>query len=358
MMRRVGIWSETVEFQTYMIAKAAQLSEYAVDIMTKPKHEGNHQGHSFYYEKLEKLERVRVLQKFEPIQLQWLYIQTSSRPITRDLVNLSRYAQHIGIFSTCGNLPYTRMLVSQLKEIVKYFPVSLKSERVFLPDILYEFDIYRAWSKRYHLGIDVHSNFLDDPLLSAKLFADDWKQSSLRKYCFNFIGNRNPESRTQIIQTVQSYLASQAQSNLNRNDYLWIEYGDNPGEIRGVPPVEYIDYLSESDFTLCPPGYMRTTHRVIEALVRGSIPVLHADELELYNLDLQDQVNCVAVRHQDWIEAIKRLLSLSQSDIEEIRCNILAMRQKYLTPQSYSRRLGMRMGLICEAESDSSNAAA
>lgn len=351
MTRRVGIWSETVEFQTYMIAKAATLRGYSVDVITQPKNASKHHGHLFYYEKLEKLECVRVLQEAAATALDWLYIQISAEPAIKQLLHLSQYAKHIAIFSACGKLSYGKTLRSQIREVVKYFPISLRAERVFLPDGLYPFDLYGAWAKRYHIGIDVHSNFLDDSSLSAKLFAADWSPNAIRKYRFNFIGNRNPQPRTQIVQTIKSYLSSQHYSRQDSDEYLWIEYGDDPGEVRGVAPVEYIGYLSESDFTLCPPGYFRATHRVVEALVRGSIPVLHADELELYDLDLQNQVNCLTVDHKNWIQTVERLINMPHQEIVQIRSNILAMRAQHLTAASYSKKLSAKMGLANEPQS-------
>jgi hypothetical protein len=119
------------------------------------------------------------------------------------------------------------------------------------------------------------------------------------------------------------------------SDILWIEYGDDPGEARGVPAFKYIDYLSDSDFTLYPPGYSPLTHRVIEALVRGSIPVLHEQELELYDIHFQNRVNCVAVKNGDWLTAIKEIQAISQDVVIEMRSNILAMKDTYLSNERY-----------------------
>jgi hypothetical protein len=67
MTRRVAIWTKTVEFETYAIAKAALPCGYLVDVVTRAKYDSDHSGHRFYYEKLEQYQHIRVLQKAEPL---------------------------------------------------------------------------------------------------------------------------------------------------------------------------------------------------------------------------------------------------------------------------------------------------
>lgn len=177
-----------------------------------------------------------------------------------------------------------------------------------------------------------------------------WQTKDIRKYKFNFIGNRNPQLRTEIISSINSYLLSQSLDPINDNisnlEILWIEYGDEPGEERGVPASEYMNYLSESDFTLCPPGYIKMTHRVIESLIRGSIPVLHEEELELYDINLQDRVNCVAVKNRNWIRAIKVIADMQLNEIHKMRYNISKIKNKYLLHEAFSHNLNVKMGIV------------
>ncbi|MCL6435187.1 MAG: hypothetical protein K6T90_13425 [Leptolyngbyaceae cyanobacterium HOT.MB2.61] len=346
MTQHVGIWAASVEFQTYTIARAATSCSCPVFVITAPKDKIAHFGHSLYYDKLKKLPHVKVLNSWDGLHLDWLYIQISSDLPRGELAEAVKHSRHIGLFSSCGKTSFSKTLLSQVKEVIKYFPVTLKAERVFLADGFYPTDLYSIWAKRYLMGIDVHSNFLDNPDLLLKMFAFEWKPEVTRKYRLNFIGNRKPQFRTELINTIKSYLISQ---NLwNSSEYLWIEYGDEPGEKRGVPPAEFIHYLTESDFTLCPPGYAKLTHRVIEALVRGSIPVLHTEELELYDSHLQDQINCLAVHHSNWVKAIDQLIHMPESKIVQIRSSILAMKEDILSNEAFSRKLGTKMGLVYE----------
>lgn len=348
--KTVCIWAATVECLTFTIARTASLSGAKVQVVTKPKDQGGFLGHTLFYEKLEELDNVTVLNRFEPVDLDWLYIETAPGFLMSELMNCARYAKHIAFFSSCGKPDYARTIWAQLKESKKYFPVIFRAERVFLIDGFYPADLYSLWAKRYLMGFDVHSNFLGKGDLHDKMFAFEWRPEAIRKYKLNFIGNRNPRSRTEVIHSIKSYLTSQnlfpTSASQSASGLIWIEYGDDPGEKRGVAPIEFVGLLSESDFTLSPPGYVKLTHRVVEALVRGSIPVLHEDELELYDMNLRDRVNCIAVKDKNWVEAVELITTMSQEDIVQMRSNILAMQHEYLSDEAFTRRLATKLGLV------------
>jgi hypothetical protein len=350
MTQNICIWAVTVECLTYTIARTAALSGVNVYVVTKPKDQESYYGHSLFYEKLEEIKNVTILNQFEPIELDWLYIELAATGLNSQLINCARHARQIGLLSSCSKPSYVKAIGGQLKEIVKYLPIALKAKRVFLIDGFYKFDLYGLYAKRLLTGYDVHSNFLGSDELHHKMFAFAWRPEALRKYKLNFIGNRNPQHRTELIASVKSHLTSQGLLS-NQEDYsdsklVWIEYGDSAGEKRGVESTEYIHLLSESDFTLSPPGYIKMTHRTIEALVQGSIPVLHENELGLYDIDLRNRVNCLTVKNQDWVAATKTIMTISQEEVIYMRSNILAMRDKFLSDEAFSRRLQTKMGLV------------
>jgi hypothetical protein len=97
-----------------------------------------------------------------------------------------------------------------------------------------------------------------------------------------------------------------------------------------LPPTEFVRILTDSDFTLAPLGYSLVTHRPIEALLRGSIPVLHACELDLYDLGLADGVNCIAVRRDAWPAAIERIMAMSDAEVLRMRENARDMLDRQL----------------------------
>ena len=353
MVTKLGIWSPKVECLAYTIARSCVGKDCQVFIFTKPKQEVEYRGHSFYYDKLQRLEQVIILHEVEAIQLDWLYLLgLPPNPSQPDLKECVKNAQHLGLYSGVRKGSYFRNNLQQLKEFIKLFPLSLQLDKVFLGDGFYELDFYSAIAQKELVGIDVHSNFLENQELYEKLFAFQWQPQDKRKYQFNFIGNRSPNWRTQIINQIRGELEKQQFSLTtdpefadNSSNMLWIEYGDEPGEKRGVSPQEYIQCLLDSDFTLCPPGYSRLTHRVVEALVLGSIPVLHEEELAIYDLALKDEYNCLAVKNQDWLASIEKIITMKQDQIEEMRKNIIAMKESYLTDTAFCKRLKTKIGV-------------
>jgi hypothetical protein len=103
--------------------------------------------------------------------------------------------------------------------------------------------------------------------------------------------------------------------------------------------------LTDSDFTLSPPGYSLVTHRPVEALLRGSIPVLNTDELDLYDLDLVDGVNCIAVPSGEWPAAMDRIIHMDESEIVAMRRNIQVMLTERVAYPALSRNMCRRLGL-------------
>jgi hypothetical protein len=123
----------------------------------------------------------------------------------------------------------------------------------------------------------------------------------------------------------------------------WHEYSDAEPAALGLR--EFVDILSRSDFTLCPPGYSLITHRPIEALLRGSIPILHGDELDIYDIGLKDGVNCIAVAQGRWREAIGRCRGMDENTRITLRRNVRTLADKRLLYESSSRSMRLRLGL-------------
>jgi hypothetical protein len=117
-------------------------------------------------------------------------------------------------------------------------------------------------------------------------------------------------------------------------DAVWIEYGDDEHH-KALTSEQFISTLGEMDFCICPTGWARWTHRVIESLCRGAIPILQ--DTHLYGLGLVDGVNCILVKNNDWFDTVKQALNLPISTLEEMRRNVLALRAM-LVPSAASHR--------------------
>ena len=124
----------------------------------------------------------------------------------------------------------------------------------------------------------------------------------------------------------------------------WHEYPDAAPV--GLDPIEFLNVLSRSDFTLCPIGYSLVTHRPIEALLRGSIPVMSAHDLDLYGIELKDGTNCIAVSDGDWPTTIQRLRTIEESEIVAMRSSIYSMFDDRLNYKALSNRMRIRFGVV------------
>ncbi|MGQ9671036.1 MAG: hypothetical protein ACUVWY_12885 [Desulfosoma sp.] len=141
---------------------------------------------------------------------------------------------------------------------------------------------------------DVHSQFLVDPQRSDALLHTPWGPEKPRPVRISFLGCLDPKNRRGFLSSLRP---------LFRNpDMYWHEYTDSAEA--GVTAQEYLKLLSDSDFTLCPPGYSLMTHRPLEALLRAAIPIMNEGELCLYGIELKDKVNCVAVKNHRWQDVV------------------------------------------------------
>ena len=125
---------------------------------------------------------------------------------------------------------------------------------------------------------------MDDEYKFAYIQKQDWKPAETRPYSINFMGSQDPNRRKLILDSIRPLFVESEQSSYKSSTHkvnVWHEFSDE--KPNALKPVEFVDVLSNSDFTLCPPGYSLITHRLIESLLRGSIPILNEYELDIYN---------------------------------------------------------------------------
>jgi hypothetical protein len=172
------------------------------------------------------------------------------------------------------------------------------------------------------------------PYIHPQLFANPkWRQSSFepigadvpRRWRIGFLGNRQPAERTaRLVQCKEALIGV--------DRVQWHEYGDGAtNEPRGIAPMEYVTALSEMDFCISPPGWSWYTHRTIEALVRGSIPII--EDPQVYGLALRDNETCIIARADNWGATVRRALKISEADILRMRRNVIALRERQLLPK-------------------------
>jgi hypothetical protein len=212
-------------------------------------------------------------------------------------------------------------------------------------DGFYPVDLFGLLRPRHVVGFDVHSKFLDDQTLYQTIHAQDWDSDAVRPIRANFLGSRDPDARGRILDAVEpSFLASGPTApSASGKRMVWHVYSDAKPAALG--PQEFVRILSESDFTLAPPGFSLVTHRPIEALLRGSIPVLNSNELDLYDLELVHKVNCIAVRPGGWQAAMESIAHMDEARVSAMRRNIRAQIESRVAYPALARDICTRLGL-------------
>jgi hypothetical protein len=116
-----------------------------------------------------------------------------------------------------------------------------------------------------------------------------------------------------------------------------------PGQSQKIPMIKWGAILRNIDFCFCPPGYEQKSHRVIECLLQGAIPIVHCPQD--YDIDLQDGVNSIIVRHGDWQTAVARAMDCDLADIVRMRHGISKLVAAHLTHRAAAQRWLHFMGI-------------
>ena len=234
----------------------------------------------------------------------------------------------------------------QLRELRWYGRWFRKVDRVVYKDGFRSADLLGVLRPRQVIGFDAHSKFLRDPSLFAKIHAMDWDPGIVRPMRANFLGSRDPAIRTRILDSVHRYFTSPRASpagDASPKKMYWHAYSD--AQPAALGPAEFLDILQASDFTLAPPGYSLVTHRPVEALLRGSIPVLNADELDIYDMGLVDGETCIAAPPDRWPTAMERILAMPEEQVAAMRRKVRLLVTEKVSYAALSRDISRRLGL-------------
>lgn len=102
------------------------------------------------------------------------------------------------------------------------------------------------------------------------------------------------------------------------------------------------ELLSYFNFYLCCPGVvMPLCHNVIEAMSVGTIPLIEKEYAEVMYPNLQHQVNAIIFKDLPDLDKIlsEQLFAFSETEISNMRKNVLEYYQNFLTPESVVNHL-------------------
>jgi len=336
---------------TYTIAKALSIGGHDVSVwVVNPNLDhGLSEG---IHTCLRETPRVRIVARDEaalPPALDRLIIQVFPRP-QEALVHvgiLARRARRITLISAGDrSRPWRNAMKQQWLEVRSLGIHASRVDRVLYKDGYYSCDLLGTFKARHPVGFDAHSQFVHNHELFRAMYARDWNPDVRRPIRANFLGSRDPAIRRRILDSVRPSFqpaSESSQSRASNKPMRWHEYSD--AAPIGLDPREFIRVLSDSDFTLCPRGYSLVTHRPIEAMLRGSIPVLSENELDLYGVELKDGLNCLSVHDERWREAVERLARAEESEIMRMRMKIDSMFDEFLDYPAMAKRIRGRVGV-------------
>jgi hypothetical protein len=338
-------WGDSL---TYTVARALSANGHTVDIFVtdRERHLGAKWGISARIREVPGVKLTLEADALSQTRYDLLIIQSFPRILAhRTLVaQLAGRATHVTLISFGDLLRAWRDAMRlQIGELRTVLPFVRKLRTVAYKDDFHVADLF-AWApRRVRVGFDVHSKFLHVDSLFRQIHALDWAVDAERVINVNFVGSRDPGRRGAALDQIDRFLTASGARSRHADRIMWRVYSDDePG---ALPESEFVDILSNSDFTLAPPGHSLVTHRPIEALLRGSIPILNESEAPIYEIALRDGENCLLVRNNDWAAAVSRALDMSQAEITRMRAAALAMNDSKLRYGELSKAIARRVGV-------------
>lgn len=282
-----------------------------------------------------------------PVQIDRLVVQAFPRPseLFPHVDSLARRARRITLITAGDRSQLWRAAVRlQWLEMRSMARHALRIDRVVYKDGFHPQDLLGLAYPRSVIGFDVHSQFLHDPALFREIHARDWAPDACRPICVSFLGSQDPPQRQRILDEVRPLFdRSDGRARLagDGRSMFWHEFSD--AAPNALPPRDFVRVLTDSDFTLCPRGYSLVTHRPMEALMRGSIPVLAVDELDLYGIGLAHGENCIGVPRGRWADTVGRLPLMHGDEVLRMRQRIAAMFSIRLDYENVAGRIRARV---------------
>jgi hypothetical protein len=357
----VVIYASHATYVVNFLAKAAS-EEFNVYVVASREIPFPNGDHPTCYAELQKDIHIKVVEPtYKPPERidHFFVLLTQLHFYDRDeyklLKNWLNYADTVGII--CNSWPenLSQRLASEFKSILRYPELMLRTRSIgyeYAPSTIEFPSIWQRWL----IGCGPHPRYFHEQNICKMLYSS-WDAVTQRPIKFNFLGSEAPERRKELLNDIRHCLAYKVKQNvLIINSYHSKNSGDNPlaliratpiGKDIPRPPDEYLQCLSDTDFTLCIPGYTIWSCRPYESLLRGSVPILDEREKRNYlDIELVDKKNCILVYDEDWSRAIKYALELNQLQIVEMRRHIQKICESSISLVPWSKFFMQKTGVI------------
>lgn len=351
---------------TYAInyaAKAVAQGRYRVHCFVKENISHGSGDHRSCYEELAKDPKIRVLEpsdatgeqlRYDHLFVVWSRGYHYSREDYANIERLMSQSRRVGALCHVWPVEPLQNLRGTLFYLRSYPRLALRTRSFGYEERPQFPNWHRAWSRGYLVGCGPHPRFFHDPEIEEYLYSS-WSAATRRSIKINFIGTPSPDTRAERLAEVRRYFAlnprvevvAEHEEVKNETDKIWVQLRTpRSDEMVPRPPRDYLQTLTDADFTLCIPGYTIWSTRPTEALLRGSIPILDEREADRFlDLPLVDGENCLLVRDENWLEAIDKALGIGEDKLVLMRQSIAKMRTSHLDLEVWSRRLRRKMGL-------------
>jgi hypothetical protein len=352
-MKKVGIFVPSLNHFTETLIYWLIEGEIEVSVITSFETSSHDVSeHSWSLERLKDVPEMKLV-SLETTAQELDYLMFSccrySQRERKILNSWRKNSKHITIFSSS----VLKQWKGCLKELFYAFPYYIEAESAILEMSARESSPYFFVKNKLHYTPFPHPQFFWSEEKRSRMFSPIQSISDSRAFKFNFIGSQSPPERALVLEQVKNTLKQIENINFieqypidttldSKVNVLYIEYRSTGR--RGIGSSNYIEALSQTDFCISPMGWGDNwTHRTIEALLRGALPIL--EDPDRYNIGLQDMQNCIVVRDNNWTEAIERAYQLDAEMLTRMRENTQKLRERYLLPNVAALRLKRSIGL-------------
>jgi hypothetical protein len=347
--KRLVIYSPQHNHTVETLLRLWALSEQAESlILEEPHPQAQNAEHTFGIERVKFIPRIRfqsLLAAPEPSDCLLIGLQAGESALPASLAGWAKVSQQVWFLSELESRHPRYWLREwqqagkwkwkwQVRGVITCAPRGFPTPWFFKKRVCYPNYIHPQF-----LGLDAFGEAMNQALARPL-------SRSREDFVFTYLGSATPEKRFAALQTVRQTLAAQQIQVTENPDYQSLTptafmryYAAPPGHATSSPlaPPAYLAVLARSIFTLCPNGWDNYSHRVVEALACGSIPILPAPVYRY--LGLQHGVNCLEVIQHQWEKAIHDALALSMEKRAFMQQSIQELRSKTLPPPLFAQKI-------------------
>ncbi|MCB1713028.1 MAG: exostosin family protein [Candidatus Riesia sp.] len=253
-----------------------------------------------------------------------LFKQLQSNDIDTDRILIKLPTTHL--INTLG--------LHRTQQIIDDFSKKNKEQKVFISQ--------HIWTKKLKFCDDdlvfTPHAYLRHSYKSIPHYSLTYDKSKIREdkdILFSFFGAPNNLVRQEIIRNLE---------NCDSHKMGWgIDKRIKP-EVKKRNTERYIDLMGRSIFSLCPRGTGISTIRLFEVMAMESIPVIYADNFKPPLNDFLDWSEfSVFIKEKDAIKTNKILKEYNQSDIDNMKNNLVSIYDKYFSNENLYMSVKMEL---------------